>query len=91
MVTPVIAAVNIKGGVGKTITSLALALALAEDKEFNKNKPVLVVDLAPLCCMSKYWDLIRINKIDSSSYPVTNPELNGYTTEYSSGSSHLRV
>lgn len=84
MVTPVIASVNIKGGVGKTTTSIALALALAEDEEFNNDKPVLIIDLAPLCCMSKYWGLIRINKIDGSRYPITNPELNGHTTEFSS-------
>lgn len=83
-VTPVIAAVNVKGGVGKTTTSIALSLALAKDKIFNKGKPVLIIDLAPQCCMSRYWGLARVNKVDGSSYPVTNPELNGYKTEYSS-------
>lgn len=84
MINPVIAAVNIKGGVGKTTTSLYLAQALAQDKMFNKNKPILIIDLDPQSYMSRHWKLIRKNKIDGSSYPVTNPELNGYTPEYSS-------
>lgn len=84
MITPVVAAVNIKGGVGKTTTALYLAQGLAQDKLFNKNKPILIIDLDPQSYMSRCWKLSRKNKIDGSLYPVTNPELNGYNPEYSS-------
>lgn len=83
MVTPVISAINYKGGTGKTITSYCLAQSLTMNKSFNKNKPILIIDLDPLGNTSKLWDLLRY-KNDGSSYPVQHTDLIGNNSDDSS-------
>lgn len=83
MVTPVICSSNYKGGVGKTTTTRVLAQALALDKGFTKGKPILIIDLDPQGNTSRRWKLLRTDPVNGS-YPITHPELEGGSPDYSS-------
>lgn len=83
MVTLVIAAINLKGGVARTTTSSFLAQALSQDHIFSNNKSILIIDLDPQSCMSRKWDLILTDS-SGSSYPVPHPEISGADINYSS-------
>jgi len=83
MIAPTIVCSNYKGGVGKSTTSRVLAQTLALDKEFTKGKPILVIDLDPQGNTSRRWKLLRTDSV-GDSYPVTHPDLEGESPDYSS-------
>lgn len=80
---PVVVSTNYKGGVGKTTTSRVLAQAIADDRKFNKGKPVLVIDLDPQGNTSRRWQLLQALS-DGSKIPKPHPDLADEQPGYSS-------
>lgn len=73
---------NYKGGVGKTITSRVLAQGIADTPEFNKGKPVLVIDLDPQGNTSRRWNLLEGIEGPASGdmKPKPHPALDGQSS-----------
>ncbi|XLY90519.1 ParA family protein (plasmid) [Ectopseudomonas mendocina] len=83
MPVPTIVSSNYKGGVGKTTTSRVLAQAMADDKAFNRGKPVLVIDLDPQGNTSRRWQLLKTCE-NGTRIPKPHPKLENETVPYSS-------
>lgn len=80
---PVVVSTNYKGGVGKTTTSRVLAQAIAEAHDFNKGKPVLVIDLDPQANTSRRWQLMQ-TLANGDKIPKPHPNLADSQPGYSS-------